>query len=184
MKFNSVLLLAGLLVGLASPLAHANLKGAPYMPELDARLDAIEGSLQGSADSADGSFMPQRYTRATYDVAVDGVSSSTPVGLGVYLPAKAIVTKVLYYIDTQFVDSGVGSIALQCEDGNNLIAQTDITSFAVGAVKLGVPVETTPTVVDNIAAQCEVKAVASNCANCVLPSVGKFTADIEYYIKN
>lgn len=180
MKSKYLLLLGLLLVGNA----NAEIKGAPYMPELDARLDSLEDQLDANSEAADGSFMAVKHSRATYDVTIDGVSSTTPIGLGIYLPAKAVVTKVMLYSDVQFVDDGIGSLALQCEDGNNLLAQTDITSWAVGSVHLGVPNWATPTVTDGIAAMCEIKAVASNCVNCRLPSAGKIMVDAQYFIKN
>lgn len=169
---------------LAVNTASAAIKGAPFQPETDARFDILEDQLDASSQALDGGALSQLYARVTYDVAVDGVNSNTPIGLGVYLPAKAVVTKVLYYIDTQFVDDGTGSNGLQCEDGNNLIAQIDMTSFAVGAPKLGVPAPATPTVTDGIAAQCEITVTQSNCVNCRLPSAGKLTAIVEYFIKN
>jgi hypothetical protein len=156
-------------------MAYASLKGAPYQPEVDQRFDALENVNSSNAE---------RSVKVTYDVVANGTSSVTPIGLGQYLPAKAVVTKVLTYIDTQFVDDGTGSVQLQCEDSANLMASTDITGYAVGAVHLGVPNPATPTVTDSIAAQCEIKAVEAACYNCRLPSAGKIEAFINYIIKN
>lgn len=168
--------------------AHADIKGAPYQPEIDARFDVLEDQVLSTSDASDGSAMAQKYVRATYDVSVDGASSTAAIGLGVYLPAKAIVTKILYYIDSQFTDSGNGSIYLQCEDSYNLLYPLDITSFSAGAVKYALPAQstTTPAVVDSIAAQCEVKAGSYGGSNFqgAVPSAGKLTAFIEYFIKN
>lgn len=166
---------------LSGGVANASLSGAPFIPEVDQRFHVLETAAGSGSDSIDGSFMSRKYSRATYDVAVDGASSTSSLGLGVYLPAKAIVTKVLYYIDTQFVDAGSGTIGIQCEDSDNIVYPLDVTGFAAGAIKNGVPVPATPTIVDGIAAQCELKAYSSGTH---VPTAGKLTVFVEYFIKN
>jgi hypothetical protein len=91
--------------------------------------------LMGDA-SVDG-LMRKRVARATYDVAVDGGTAGA-YGLGVSLPANAIITRSWFYTVTQFVDGGAGTVALHCETANNIFSAADITGNADGTLVDGI----------------------------------------------
>jgi len=94
------------------------------------------GKISSLAASADGS-MQKRIARATYDVAVDG-GAAAAYGLGITIPANAIMVRSWFYTVTQFVDAGSGTVALSCETANNIFSAADITGNADGVLVDGV----------------------------------------------
>lgn len=78
----------------------------------------------------------------TIDTAtVDGSSTFGSVGLhstGVVLPAGALITRSYYETKTQFVDAGAGTVALNCETADNILAAADITGEVAGSLHDGV----------------------------------------------
>jgi hypothetical protein len=108
---------------------------------------------QLAVPTADG-LNAMRVARATWDFAVDGGDVGA-IGLGVTLPAKAIIEHVYWYTHTQVTDGGAGTGALSCEDANNLFSAADITGNAAGAIVEGIADGTTTNFVSDISAACE-----------------------------
>jgi len=108
------------------------------------------------AQTADGLHL-KRVARATLDCAASSCVAGD-VGMGVSLPAKAIITQAYFHTITQFVDGGAGTVALKCEDAANIFAAADITGITVGTNTSGVPTGTAATMVDSIAAACVITA--------------------------
>lgn len=181
----------GLLVMLMASVSMAGLFGSPYMPEADKRFSDIEAgvlALQG-ADTAlqavdtllttqtvDG-LRASRVARVTYDVAVDGGTVAAR-GLGVTLPAKSLITKAWFYTQVQFVDAGSGTVALHCEDANNIFTATDITGNAVAAVVMGAADGAVANMVKAIANACEITATVAGAAQ----TAGKLVLFVEYVV--
>jgi len=94
------------------------------------------GKISASAAASDG-YMQKRTARATYDVAIDGGTAAAH-GLGVTIPANAIIVRSWFYTVTQFVDAGSGTVALSCETANNIFSAADITGNADGTLVDGV----------------------------------------------
>ena len=98
-----------------------------------------------------------------YDFAVDGGAIST-IATGVNLPAKAIIEKCWFRVETQLVDAGSGTLAVQCEDANNILTAADRTGVAAGAFLASNAVGTAATMVDDIAATCDISWVIGGAA--------------------
>jgi len=118
----------------------------------------------------------KRIARATYDVAVDG-GSAYAYNLGVALPAKALITESYFYIVTQFADSGSGTVALHCEDADNILAATDLTGEVAGTLIKGVSDGASANVklVDNA---CNLTATVASATQ----SAGKLILFVEYVL--
>jgi len=93
---------------------------------------ANDGVLSMAVVSSDG-LNQKRTARATYDVLVDG-GVAAAYGLGVTIPADAIIVRSWFYTVTQFVDAGSGTVALHCETANNIFSAADITGNAAGTL--------------------------------------------------
>ena len=103
--------------------------------------------------SADGNHV-KRVARATWDFAADGGAIGA-IGLGVTIPAKALINFAYWYTVTQVTDGGSGTGALKCEDANNLFTAADVTGNAAKVVVLGIPQNSAATMVKDIGAACE-----------------------------
>lgn len=93
-----------------------------------------------------------------YDFAVDGGAIST-ITTGVSLPAKAVIEKCWFRVETQIVDGGSGTIAVQCEDANNILSAADQSGVTDGDFLASAIVGTAATMVDDIAASCDISFV-------------------------
>ena len=126
--------------------------------------------------SADGNHV-KRVARATWDFAADGGATSA-IGLGVTIPAKALVNFAYWYTVTQVVDGGSGTGALSCEDANNLFTAADVTGNAAKVVVLGIPQNSAATMVKDIGAACELTWTIAGAA----ATAGKLIFFVEYTI--
>jgi len=92
---------------------------------------------------------------------------------------RVIDRQTWFYTVTQFVDAGAGTVAISCEDANNLYTATDITGIAVGTITAGAADgHAAATFVGSIAAACEVTATVATAAQ----SAGKLIFFIEYVV--
>ena len=128
------------------------------------------------AQSADGLHL-KRIARATYDVAVN-LGTVAAHGLGVSLPANAIIVRSWFYVVTQFVDAGSGTVAISCEDANNIKTATDITGSAAGAIVEGESTGAASAFKASIAAACEITATVATAAQ----TAGKLIVFVEYVV--
>lgn len=163
---------------------------SPFKMTVERKLRTLESAstTQGSAVSAlqalpaaqsytaDG-ISNVRIARATYDVATDGGGIGSHA-LGVSLPAKALIRQAWFYTNTQFVDAGSGTVALQCEDAGNIYAAADVTGITATTVTAGIPTGVASTMVKGIAANCELTAVVAGAAQ----TDGKLTLFVEYVV--
>lgn len=99
-------------------------------------------------------------------------------GLGAFLPAKAIITRSYLYVVTQFSDTGSGTVALHCEDANNIKTATDITGTAAGGLIEGESTGATSAMKAGIANACQITATVGT----VPQLTGKLIAFIEYVV--
>ena len=102
--------------------AHADIEGAPYLPEIDARFNAIEQGnhfLNNSYPSgAADSHYVQQEAQATYDFAKYTGATGT-YDLGISIPANAIVTRTYLYSITKPTTSASGTLAFYCANATN-----------------------------------------------------------------
>jgi hypothetical protein len=165
---------------------------APFQPEVYQRfttnestastmrtdLDAsrIGTSASAAAYAADG-LGQKRVARATYNVATNLGTIGSHL-LGVSLPAKAMITQAYFYVVTQFVDAGAGTVALTCEDAGNIFAAQDVTGIAAGGKATGTPTGSAANMVAAIGAACELTATVATAAQ----TAGKMIIFVEYVI--
>ena len=119
----------------------------------------------------------RRVAVVDFDCAVDTCTQGAK-NLGVALPAKAIITRSFLRIETQFVDAGAGTVALHCEDANNILSAADITGFAVGSFNEGASTGSAATMVGSIAAACNITATVATADQ----SAGKLRLWVEYLV--
>ncbi len=98
-----------------------------------------------------------------YDFAVDGGAIGT-IATGVDLPANAVIEKCWFRVETQLVDAGSGTLAVQCEDAGNILAAGDQTGVAAGAFLASDITGTAANMVDDIAASCDLSYVIAGAA--------------------
>lgn len=118
-----------------------------------------------------------KVVKVVYDTAL-GATSGSSYPLGVTLPAKAIIWTGVIHIDTQFADSGTGTVALTCEDSGNIKNATDITGSAAGALIALQPVGSAATAVSSIAERCVVTATVGGADQ----TAGKLSAWLFYFV--
>jgi hypothetical protein len=112
-----------------------------------------------------------------YDFATDGGLVST-IGLGATLPAKAIIKDCFLRVETQMTDGGAGTIAISCEDANNIVTAADHTGVAGGDFIASAVLGTVATYVDDIASACEISIVIATEAL----TAGKFMGECTYSV--
>lgn len=182
-----------------STVALATLKGTPFQPEVDSRFNTIE-SMAGDVTLSDGTsaigagkvteamqyaitadgLHSQRVARATLNCAASGCSVGAH-SLGVTLPAKALITRSYIYVVTQFADTGTCTVAIHCEDANNIKTATDITGSAAGAFIEGQSTGAASAFVGSIASACAITATVADGGSCV-PTAGKGIVFVEYVV--
>lgn len=121
--------------------------------------DSVEEDML--ADVGSDGLHALRIARATYDVSGPDDGSVGAHGLGVSLPANAHLLKSWFYVETQFVDSGAGTVALHCEDANNIFSAADITGNSDGTEVAGASDWAVGNMVAGIAAACEITATVA-----------------------
>lgn len=165
---------------------------APFGPDVYKRFKAneavsavlrtdVDAARPGTAASAaayaaDG-ISQKRIARAVYDVAVDlGTIAAHP--LGVSLPAGALVTQSWFYVVTQFTDTGSGTVALHCEDANNIYTAADITGISAGTITAGNQTGVAADMTAAIGAACELTATVATNAQ----TAGKLILFVEFVV--
>lgn len=134
--------------------------------------------LSNATSAQEGHFV-QKTARFIYDVAVDGGSTGAH-GLGVRLPAKAVITRSFFKIITQFSDSGTGTVALSCEDANNIKTATDITGSSANAFVEGASTGAASAFVRGIGADCEITATVASATQ----DAGKLVGWVTYILED
>ncbi len=93
-----------------------------------------------------------------YDFAVDGGTIGT-ITTGVSLPILAVIEKCWFRVETQLVDAGAGTLAVQCEDADNILTAADQTGVTDGSFLASNVTGTAANMVDDIAAACDISYV-------------------------
>lgn len=165
-------LIAILSVTLLTTIAIAQVPIPPWVSQLTGK------NMPDGAGDQEGSFV-KKQVRFQYNVATDGGSVAAR-GLGVYLPSSAIISRSYIQILTPFTSgaSGGGTVALSCEDANNIKTATDLTGASAGDLVEGQSTGATSAFVKNIAGPCEITATVASTAQ----TAGKLLGWIEYII--
>lgn len=122
----------------------------------------------------------KRIAKAVLNCAASGCSVGAHT-LGVTLPAGSLITRSYIYVKTQFVDTGTCTVAVSCEDANNIKTATDITGTAAGGFIEGQSTGAASAFVGAIAASCLITATVADGGSCV-PSAGYADIYVEYNI--
>lgn len=121
-----------LLLALLIPaISQAARLGSPFPPAVDKRFDELENDLEDNDATA------RKYAKATYEPAVDGGNSNSENSLGIQLPAGAIVTRAIFYVNTAIEGEGGGikggSLAIQCAGDKDILAYIDPEQMPAGS---------------------------------------------------
>ncbi len=127
--------------------------------------------------SAGEGIQTKRVATFIYDTATDG-ATATGHGLGVYLPANSVITRSSVKIITQFADSGFSTVALSCEDANNIRSAEDLTAHSANTFIEGRSSGTAAGFIRDIGALCEITATIGGSTT---PTAGKLIGWVEYY---
>jgi hypothetical protein len=128
------------LIAVLSFAVNAHAGKTPFHGELEQRFINLEN---------------EKTVRLVYDVTSNSTIGATGTyGTGVRLPAGAIITRSFAYINTLF--AGSGTLAVHCEDANNIFTAFTMSSRAEGTIVDGTATGTTTTMARGIAAPCEV----------------------------
>lgn len=180
MKFLRLVGLLVLSLGVGSG-ATAALRGTPFPPAVDQRFSDLEGEVDTIQESpvnndyTEDGILLMRIARATYDVTVDGGTVGTHA-LGVTLPAASVITRSWMRFGPAFSDSGSGTVAIHCEDANNILSAADLTVHPTGGFLEGASTGATAAMKAGIAADCPIIATVATTAQLT----GRVTVWIEY----
>jgi hypothetical protein len=168
--------------------------GSPFPPEVDKRFDNIENDLEDNADTA------RKYAKVTYEPAVDGGASASENNMGIQLPAGAVITRAIFYVNTVFAGAGGGikggSVAFQCAGTRDLMEYQDIEAFPAASflhsevagatfganapIASGAPIRIQG-LGQSVASACTIEAVVRGDSGDEALSSGKGTLLIEYF---
>jgi hypothetical protein len=168
---------------------------SPYPPWIDKvggdiTFDANGGTSIGAGKITEAQIAPlsgtvdglglKRMAMFVYDSAIDGVSAAGH-GLGVTLPAGAVITRSFFKVITAFTYSGSanGTLALSCEDANNIYTATANSGQTANSFVEGASTGTAATMVRGIASACEITATPS-----VIVTAGKLIGWLEFVVEN
>lgn len=141
-------------------------------------------NLNKAADNTGVGTHLQRIANFTYSTS--GAGSSIGVhSTGVYLPAKAVITRSYFRVGSAFTDSGAGTVALSCEDAGNIKPAVDFTAFTAGSFQDGSTTGAIATFVgastsNEISATCEITATVAG----FIQSTGNLRGWIEYIVRD
>lgn len=138
---------------------------------------AINESQLAQPISTNVGLFPQRMARFMYTTA-GGNGVIGAYDTGVDLPAKAVITRSFFVVNTQFVDAGSGTVAISCEDANNIKTATDITGSADGAIVEGESTGAASAFKSSIAAACPITVTVAGADQ----TAGSLTGFVEYYV--
>ena len=132
---NKLFAILALGLCLLNPAANAAILGAPYIPEVDSRFNALETLFTYPNSIAGGTgIFPSTTAKGIVTLTgTSGVYTST----GIVLPANAILEEAWVYTATQIQPTGT-QLALQCITAGDVFAAADKTATAAGGIYSGV----------------------------------------------
>ncbi len=162
----------------ATDLISINTIGLALRNQLRTAANAHDVLLSNT--TADGTFVP-KIAKASFSFADGDLAVTTVHGLGVSLPAKALIIRSWIHITTQFADTGTCTFAIQCEDANNIKTTTDISGSAADAIIEGESTGAASAFKKSIGAACEISSLMTDSSSCV-PSAGAGEAYVMYVV--
>ena len=176
MKRNLMIALFLLVLGVVPLASQAAPNTSNYMEQGGANW-VIGGNLYvEDSNGRRNSYAKQ--ARAVYEVdSGTGEGAVGAHGLGVYLPADAIVRQAWFQIVEQFTDNGSGTIALSCATANDIYSAADITGQSANAIIAGVPTGVAATMF-HTEAGCELTATVATASH----NAGKLVLFVDYVV--
>lgn len=180
-RFNDIETVANgkILVGNASNVGtEVTVSGDATMDNTGA-LTVAAGSIEESmlaVPTADGKNA-SRIIRANLDCTASSCVIGT-VSMVQTLPANALIIQTWMFFEEQFVDAGSGTVALHCQDANNIFTAADITGNSVGAIVSGNSTGIAGDMVAAIDAQCTITATITT----IEQTAGIITLYVEYVV--
>lgn len=138
------------------------------------------GVLSLTNTTADGTFAV-KIAKATFSYADGDLDVTVVHGLGVSLPAKALIIRSWIHITTQLADTGTCSLAIQCEDANNIKTSGDLTGSAADALIEGESTGAASAFKKSIGSTCEISTLMTDTSSCV-PSAGVGEVYVMYVV--
>lgn len=130
---------------------------------------------------ADGNY-GLKVAKASFSFA-DGDLAVGAHSLGVALPAKALIIRSWIRVITQLSDTGTCTLAISCEDANNIKTATDITGSAANAIVEGQSTGAGSAFIQSIASACNITATVADGGSCV-PIGGAGEVYVMYVVTN
>lgn len=140
---------------------------------------AVTGAKIAEPTTVEEGLFGAKVARFVYDTA-GGAGAIGAHTLGVTLPARAVIVRSYFKVITQFTDSGSGTVAISCEDANNIKTATDITGSAANAFVEGQSTGAISAAVRDIAAACVVTATVATATQ----DAGKLVGWVHYVLEN
>ena len=164
--------------------AFADIEGAPFLPEIDARFNAIEQGnhyLQNSFPSgaADGHYAMQE-AKATYDYSKQGATAGATgtYDLKVSIPKNAIIQRSFIYSLVQPTTSASGTLAFKCQNTSDILATTAAASFAAAGASIDGSSTGSASTFKYTTAACDIQAIVATGAL----TAGKVTVVVRYTV--
>lgn len=180
--FLGLIFTASIVFAAAGDLINPNAVPSSFRSTVIKQLNVLANKqgtdVTSAAYGTDGVFA-KRVAKVHLDCGTGAGCSLGAHTLGVSLPAKALIVRSYIYIKTQFVDTGTCTVALSCEDANNIKTATDISGTAAGGFIEGASTGASTAFVASIAAACVITATVADGGSCV-PSAGYLDAYVEY----
>ncbi len=147
--------------------------------------DLASFSVTGAnlADQPNNGTSEGAYASKVVRFIFDTASGNGAIGthaLGATLPKGAVITDSFFKIITQFTDTGAGTVALHCEDANNIYSAADITGSSANAFLQGASTGGTTSFKRDIAAACTITATVAT----VNQDAGKLIGWVRYVVEN
>lgn len=151
--------------------ARAAILGAPFIPEIDQRFNALEGDGFSNSHNI---LNAQPQAVVVYDFAAAGGSTFTSP---VVLPPNAFITRSYFQIGSSAVGSGA-SIAWTCGVAGNILATTAINTLPTSGFLEGVSTGASTLFKDVGTSACNIKMTVTGAPL----TAGKISAYLEFAV--
>jgi hypothetical protein len=136
--FPFLLVAACLFVTTVPQHAHADIEGAPFIPEIDRRFNALEQGNHYNYNFPSGSIdshYSRQFVQATYNFAVNGGAVGTHGLSGLSMPKNAIFIRSSAYSITQPVGAGA-TLSFFCAAAGDIVPATAPGAYAAAGASI------------------------------------------------
>jgi len=134
--------------------------------------------LAAASQLSDG-LLAKKIARATLDCDAASACTVGTVALGQTLPAKSLLTKSWLYIITQFTEGSSGTVAIHCEDADNVFTAANVVADSPsGSIVAGNQDGTNTDMQAGIESACELTATIATAEQ----TSGTMNVFVEYVV--